>query len=694
MGGLFDTKKSFPIKIFVFGNKNNIIEKIFTEKLNDKFDKWEQRKYKKETNYKEIETGKKLNEKIEWDAILYPDINDGNIEDLFNSLEKGLNIPEEFDEEKNENYIDEDSRERTRNIVIKFGKKNLHYLINYMNSLSKFYLPQIAIITSEEFDEQNEGLDDNRYLTIIKDNKNDEDLLNDIIAYLWSKECYYNERGNILLSQPSIDKNKKKITTNNYINIMITGISRSGKSTLINILSQKLVTLESPFLESVTNKIREYEINASKNGIFQSGIRLIDTPGLTRIPKKKIDTIKMVKSSIKNKIKECNDAKDDIHLIYFVLKSCSNLENYIDFFKFIIDINKERKKNQNKKIYVIFIINKSTGKTDEDSLKEFLLTNSLGELYQKISNTNENKKLTFKERFSKKVVNKEKNEMKDNIISVNLLKSNANSNVYGIDNLLKLSLGYLKKDNPFDDKIFNEMENIKNSLEKIEDGNEIKRKDYELLAHQYLKQISKENSLLSGCTNINEILKKAKFDANLSIYYANFIFFFMIHWLNYITRIELYIDLFKKIENCYKIFTDEISIYPLISEKDNILIFEGFYIIDQSKKIKDIDLEDLEKKKNIFFNLNSSSEIRIGKIKLSINGEIFRENYNMSFKVLFGDQVINFFANYVIAYLENYIKKQYCIDYIIKQKNIYKNIFDEIEEMSKNNWKKFHPQII
>ena len=698
MGGLFDTKKSFPIKIFVFGNKNNILEKIFTEKLNDKFDKWEQRKYKKETNYKEIETGMLLNEKIEWNAILYPDINDGNIEDLFNSLEKGLNIPEEFDEEKIENYIDEDSRERTRNIVIKFGKKNLHYLINYMNSLSKFYLPQIAIITSEEFDEQNEGLDDNRYLTIIKDNKNDEDLLNDIIAYLWSKECYYNERGNILLSQPSIDKNKKKITTNNYINIMITGISRSGKSTLINILSQKLVTLESPFLESVTNKIREYEINASKNGIFQSGIRLIDTPGLTKILNKKIDTIEMVKSSIKNKIKECNDAKDDIHLIYFVLKSCSNLENYIDFFKFIIDINKERQKNQKKKIYVIFIINKSTGKTDEDSLKEFLLTNSLGELYQKISNTNENKKLTFKERFSKKVVNKEKNEMKDNIISVNLLKSNANSNVYGIDNLLKLSLGYLKKDNQFDDKIFDEMENIKNSLEKIEDGNEIKRKDYELLAHQYLNQISKENSLLSGCTNINEILKKAKFDANLSIYYASFIFFFMIHWLNYITRIERYIDLFKKIENCYKIFTDEISIYPLISEKDNILIFEGFYIIDQSKKIKDIDLEDLEKKKNIFFNLNSSSEIRIGKIKLSINGEIVKENRssNTSFigYILFGDIIINFFANYLIAYLENYIKKQYCIDYIIKQKNIYKNIFDEIEEMSKNNWEKFHPQII
>ena len=41
---------------------------------------------------------------------------------------------------------------------------------------------------------------------------------------------------------------------------MLTGLSRSGKSTLINVLSEKLVALESPFLESVTNEIREYKV--------------------------------------------------------------------------------------------------------------------------------------------------------------------------------------------------------------------------------------------------------------------------------------------------------------------------------------------------------------------------------------------------------------------------------------------------
>ena len=69
-----------------------------------------------------------------------------------------------------------------------------------MNSLSKTYLPQIAVITNEVFNENTEGLNDNRYLTIIREeNKTDEQLIKDLKNYLWSKECYYNERGNILL---------------------------------------------------------------------------------------------------------------------------------------------------------------------------------------------------------------------------------------------------------------------------------------------------------------------------------------------------------------------------------------------------------------------------------------------------------------------------------------------------------------
>ena len=693
------SKQSYPVKIFIFGNKNNIIETIFPDKLmvKDKNSKWENRQYKKELKFEEKETGSMIEEKIEWKATIYPDIEDDNIEESFTSLSENLNIPDEFNELKLENHNDEDSRKRSRNIIIKFGKKNSHYLINYMNDISKTYLPQIAIITSEEFDENKEGLDDNRYLTIIKDNKTDQELKNDIIDYLWSKECYYNERGNASLSKPSIKNDQ--IITNNFINIMITGISRSGKSTLINILSQKLVTLESPFLESVTNIIREYEIIASKNGIFQSGIRLFDTPGLTKIEKSGKDTIKQVKKCMEKKINECTDARDDIHLIYFVLKHSSNLENYVDFFNFIIDLNKKRKSKEKKKIRVIFIINQSSGKTSEDSLKEFLRTNNLFELYENFTTLNEKSKpLSFKERFGQKVV-KEKSEMKNNIISVNLLKTKSNSNAYGIDILLKTTLYFLKKDNPLTEENFEKCLEIKNCLEKVNSNNkenELTRKELEDKADRYFHKIANENSLLSSCENILDILKKAKYEANLCIRNEKFFLFFLFIVLDNISRIERYISLFKKIENCYKIFTDEISIFPLTSENKKKIIFEGFEIFDHLKEKTDIQtIQSKEEKKNLLLKEKDTSKIEHNKIiKIFVNGKKINEKEDKYF-LWFGDPILHYFMNYLIDFFENYIRKQCCIDYILNQKKIYTNIFEQIEEMSNNkDWDKFHIQII
>ena len=683
--------QTYPVKIFCFGDRNEILKEIFTTKVQNK-DKWEYRVFKKEMEFKEKETDKTLKETIEWNATLYPDITDDNLEELFESLEKNLNIPDEFEE--SHINLDEDSRKRSRNIIIKFGKNNLNILINFMNNISKTYLPQICLITEEKFDEVNDGLYDNRFLTIIKEeNKSDKELIDDLKNYLWSKECYYNERGHIL-RKPIKAKNDNKISTNNFVNIMITGISRSGKSTLINILSGKLITLESPFLESVTNNIREYEIIASNNGKFQTGIRFYDTPGLTKIEKKKVDTIKMVKKVIENKIDECAEAKDNIHLIYFVLRPEANLENYVDFFQFIIEMNQKRIKKGLKKISIIFIINKSNDKIAEDSLREFLFSNKLNELYEKIPVLGENKvKLTYKERFSKKVIQSEKREIKSNIISVNILKTKNSPNVYGIDSLLEATLYFLKKDNPFKAENFEKIEKIKKELDEIDCGGNVKKekkKQLQMEANKLYNEIGEENSFLKGCNNIMNILEKAKYDSNEFFFYN--IFFFRIFHKK--INMDTFLLIFKEIENCYKIFTDEISIIPLLKGNQ----FE-FQIIEHLKE-KDIpesnSLEEFKKNYDI-------EKIEINELILNVKGEkinLSKKVENMgffeSFKYFMTLQspLLVSYKKFLIEYFENYIRMQCGTDYILRQKQIYTNIFQQIDEMSKKKgWDIYHAEI-
>ena len=518
-------------------------------------------------------------------------------------------------------------------------------------------------------------------------------MIDDLKNYLWSKECYYNERGHIL-RKPIKAKNDNKISTNNFVNIMITGISRSGKSTLINILSGKLITLESPFLESVTNNIREYEIIASNNGKFQTGIRFYDTPGLTKIEKKKVDTIKMVKKVIENKIDECAEAKDNIHLIYFVLRPEANLENYVDFFQFIIEMNQKRIKKGLKKISIIFIINKSNDKIAEDSLREFLFSNKLNELYEKIPVLGENKvKLTYKERFSKKVIQSEKREIKSNIISVNILKTKNSPNVYGIDSLLEATLYFLKKDNPFKAENFEKIEKIKTELDDIDCGGNVKKekkKELQMEANKLYNEIGEENSFLKGCNNIMNILEKAKYDSNEFFFYN--IFFFRIFHKK--INMDTFLLIFKEIENCYKIFTDEISIIPLLKGNQ----FE-FQIIEHLKE-KDIpesnSLEEFKKKHDI-------ENIEINELILNVKGEkinLSKKVENMgffeSFKyfITLQSPLLVSYKKFLIEYFENYIRMQCGTDYILRQKQIYTNIFQQIDEMSKKKgWDIYHAEI-
>ena len=83
-----------------------------------------------------------------------------------------------------------------------------------------------------------------------------------------------------------------------------------------------------------------------------------------------------------------------------------------------------------------------------------------------------------------------KKKLKNNIIRVNLIKEE-NSNVYGIDMLLKLTLYFLKKENPFDEIFFNKLEEYKLQLEdKVNPINESKRVNIEEKVNIIIKELS------------------------------------------------------------------------------------------------------------------------------------------------------------------------------------------------------------
>ena len=101
-------------------------------------------------------------------------------------------------------------------------------------------------------------------------------------------------------------------------NILLLGESRVGKNSFINRVFNKLVSHEDAKLESVTNNSTQYTFREGK-----VGIKFIDTPGI--IKKSNIKLIKQILDEYFGKI----------YLIYFFIKSQSNLENCIEILKYI-----------------------------------------------------------------------------------------------------------------------------------------------------------------------------------------------------------------------------------------------------------------------------------------------------------------------------------------------------------------------
>lgn len=586
MGG--EQIKNPTLKIIVIGGKEDLLGSLFPQRVkNDIFKKESENLKIPYTCRKFTKEFDKLNIEIIWEAFLIENITEENYEgslDLIHSMldlkdkdEEGVSIKEYKNKKKHKKSIYD-----RKYIIIKFGAENLKYLLYMLNDqTSRVDLPQIGVVCDKPLDEEcSKILYDNRFITFIEESEKNKLTCSNIFSYLLDRENYFNERGSILndCTPSKIMKINGEINSN--INILVCGISRSGKSTLINLLSRKLVSLESPESKSITRKITEYLLERKGEKI---GIKLIDTPGLEIFKEggKTINYIKTVIDLIKSKMKECEDSKDDIHMIYFVFGNNTNLEGKIEFFQFLQKVNSKRLKNNRKKIPIIFIGN-HIGKDGEEAIRKFLKDNGLKDLIENF----ENKKghIDFKKYGKKSQKNESsKSDIEDNIIKVNLLaEKEMQSHIYGIDKLLKTTLFILRKNNPFNNFIeLGEMnEKIQKYLTKL--NNEIKlskeeEKDF-IISKKEIKdlmlQISEENYLFNQIKSDKDIIINARQKAQ------KWVFAFMIGGLAigclpipFVNSVLTYIyfgGMIIKIGNCYLFSFREIPI------KDFIKLIFGF----------------------------------------------------------------------------------------------------------------------
>ena len=268
---------------------------------------------------------------------------------------------------------DYDVHNKRKNVIISFGYENI--ILNSMNRLkavSQESIP-IVIIIDRNFI-YNEKLDYINYIpslsTIMrnlrKENQNyDRMTLNDLskkclITYIKTKLfricAYYNEMGYKLnMINPSNDINAK-ITL--HATIALVGHSGTGKSTLLNIVFNELVSKANVSNEDVTLKCSEYYLpvqTANENDENENvgQIRFLDFPGLNE-NKNYI----LVEKEINSKLKEYKQNLEQIDIALFFIRNGQG-RNSNENYKKLIDL---LSKNN---IKILFIIN---GNVDEDDL--------------------------------------------------------------------------------------------------------------------------------------------------------------------------------------------------------------------------------------------------------------------------------------------------------------------------------------
>ena len=518
---------------------------------------------------KNIKISDKNQLNVNWEINILKNISENNQKNILEFLIKELKLKSP----KDKNAKMDAEKKLYNNVLIKFGSDNLERLIKLLNYQTCLNMPQFAIITDKNIGFQ---FTHSRYLQIIfGSTENLDDLQKNLFSYMIERDGYYNERWDkCLVMSPNLILTTKNIS-NAKLNILLIGISRCGKSTFINLFCNKMISLESPENESVTKNITEYPyyIKGSDNNLIQ--INLTDTPGL--IKTEKFNSIDSVKDLIDKKFKQCEDSKDDIHIIYFFSEPCSNLENHKDFFKYLMEINKKRLQKNKKKIPIIFIINHCRdAKTSSQAFEDFLDNNDL-ELKEDIEVENEDENIDILEALDNS--DKNKNILKNNIIGVNLLSTINNeceSKAYGFDKIMKATNYFLKKNNPFKKEYFDflseklpiiENYNLAFKNNTLDEKGKINFLKIKKEIKNIMVKISEENVFMENCKDESDYIAEARLKSKLITltsccigFCAGFI---PIPFADMGLLLPLSFMMIKQIANTYGIYLEEIPKFDI-----------------------------------------------------------------------------------------------------------------------------------
>ena len=407
-----------------------------------------------------------------WITKIYKDeiINENFIAQLEKDIEfdkTGNTGEEEAEEEEHKDF-----KKINFHVMLCFGDENdIDMLLNDISDINK---PRIILVSKKRKELENKNF--KKYVkNIIDEGMDDNELNNNIVSSLWELDCYYNEKGNEILRHSPINIVNGLQTDMSFfsINILLTGMCRSGKSSFINLISEKLVALETNDTESVTTSVSQYYIYRKDNKQEHGAIKLIDTPGICEDNEINSKTLNIIKDFINNKHK---NIEKQIHFILFFFMDGATLGHSENLLKIL---------NDNYNNYpAFFVINKSQdtswkGKAqDIKSKMQFLKRKNCGELAKE-----------------------------ENFIQVNI--KSKSGKFYGVDDIFKKIEKYINDKQLLSPQVLKEMNDIQDEYRRKQNFNNIyidikENFNAEESAKQMIESLQ-NNNLLFKDINLNNI---------------------------------------------------------------------------------------------------------------------------------------------------------------------------------------------